>query len=201
MKIRTDFVTNSSSSSFILEIEFKLTNGEEIYFKGEGATPETGTIDYFDEEAVIIVSPRQLGLAKNIDELINLLQKGVLSGEIYEIEEGNLKDAQRIFEKSDPREEYDFEEEETVMIDAYNFIKEIQNKVKNMNEIETITVTGNEENYYTWNRKYTYNLKTKEYILEEEGEDPQERQDSAGGTLIFKDAKLAKLIKIDEEDY
>ena len=35
-----------------------------------------------------------------------------------------------------------------------------------MNEIETITVTGNEENYYTWNRKYTYNLKTKEYIFD-----------------------------------
>ena len=48
MKIRTDFVTNSSSSSFVLEIFISLENDSGILFHGNGGTPECGREDYFD---------------------------------------------------------------------------------------------------------------------------------------------------------
>lgn len=198
MKIRTDFVTNSSSSSFTLEIGFKLINGEEIIFKGEGATGETGPTDYFDEEAIMTVSPRQLGLAKNLEELIKLLQEGVLSGDRFDIKYGNFKNAKKIFEKSEPREGFAPETYDEITVDAYDFIKDIKSKVNTIEDIESITVTGDEENYYTWTRIFKYDLKNKKYTLEEFGEDPVEREDSAGGDLIFEDQDLAE--RIEEEE-
>lgn len=35
MKIRTDFVTNSSSSSFVLTLKFELANGEILAWEGQ----------------------------------------------------------------------------------------------------------------------------------------------------------------------
>ena len=72
MKIRTDFVTNSSSSSFVLEIIFTLTNDQEISLYGENG--DDGDADFY--EAFIRVSPKQLGTAKNIEELVKLLKNG-----------------------------------------------------------------------------------------------------------------------------
>ena len=81
MKFRTDFVTNSSSSSFVVKILFELNNGKKVSFSGEGYTDETGVIDYFSQNAIITVSPRQLGMAKDLEELIQLLANGVLDAD------------------------------------------------------------------------------------------------------------------------
>ena len=151
MKIRTDYVTNSSSSNFTLEICFELNNGKTIAFKGDGGTGENGGTEFFDYDAVSTVSPRQLGMAKDVEELILLLINGV-------IDEDEWEDVHyKIFENPDSS--------------AYKFIKRIKKRIKSIEDIKRITITGNEINigreYY---RCYTYDLKSREYYGVQKGQ-------------------------------
>ena len=188
MKIRSDFVTNSSSSSFTLIIDVKLKNGNHISFVGDGAS-DGERKNYFNGNAIVNVSPKELGTAKTIDEMIMLLTEGVV--------DDNYGDEVKIFEASNPYEgvdwddvdwdEYDGSSDslETKIFDAYDFINEIRNKIKSMDEIKSINITGDEENYYTYNRSYTYDLETKKYFGTQYGDEPEEREGEMGGDLIF----------------
>lgn len=171
MKIRTDFVTNSSSSSFTLEIGFKLVNGKTVSFCAHGGDDEAGVIDYFYSDAVVTVSPKELGTANSVEEMIKLLTDGVV--------DDDWDEGIKIFEKSNPIEN---EYEETH--DAYDFITEIRSEIKRMDDIETITISGNEENYESYYRSYTYNRKTGQYTGVVEGEE-FEKDGSSGGDLRF----------------
>ncbi|MBQ6936490.1 MAG: leucine-rich repeat domain-containing protein [Clostridia bacterium] len=153
-------------------IKFDLVNGKSVEFYAQGGSGETGRIDYFDAEAIVNVSPKQLGNAKNVDELIHLLEEGVVDGE----------DEIKIFDESRPVES----EVGAGVFDAYDFVIEIREKIKSMEDIESITITGNEENYESYKRSYTYNLKTKEYTGTEEGY-VLEVNGSNGGDLCFDD--------------
>ena len=155
MKIRTDFVTNSSSSSFVFEIEFELKNGEKIDFCAEGACGEIGSTEYFDAEAFVRVSPKALGSASSVAQLINILTNGVL-------DDGERK----IFEKRElSKWEQEFLDDGGKLAnDATWFIEEIREKIKSMDDIRTIVVEGTEElGELCYRKTYKYNRDSGEY--------------------------------------
>ena len=118
MKIRTDFVTNSSSSSFTLMIEFELIDAEKVCFLAHGGSGETGRVDYFADDAMVTVSPKQLGDAESVNELIKLLENGVKDG--WDDDEIKIFEHSRPVKSAIPGKKYD----------AYDFILEIQKKIK-----------------------------------------------------------------------
>ena len=194
MKIRTDFVTNSSSSSFMLMIKFDLVNGESVVFDAMGGSPESGRINYFENDAVVSVSPKELGCAKDSDALIQLLEDGVLDSCDW------LEEDTKIFDQSHPElaMAFDFdsgEELEPVTIDAYDFILEIREKIKTMDDIKSITISGEEENYESYHRTYTYDRTTGAYTGVEEGY-YLEVDGAHGGDLQFDDLDTCEIEEI-----
>jgi hypothetical protein len=192
MKFRQDFVTNSSSSSFIVSICINLKDGNEIRFDANGGTPECGRIDYFEGDAIVNLSPKQMATAESVEKMIEILAEGVIDGDEYMCYDDENCQCVKIFEKSRPvdvftyGEDFDYDNPKTTTIDAYDFVKEIKENIKSMDDISSIEICGSEENYMCYRQTYTYDKENGEYSGFVEGCE-FEKDGASGGTISIPD--------------
>lgn len=201
MKFRSDFVTNSSSSSFIVSINLGLKDGTSVSFYGNGGTPETGRIDYFEDEAIIRVSPKQLGQSKTVAELIEKLTNGILDGCEWSDEEPRKIFAEdKAYQAPVYDEDFDFDEEKLADFNAYDFIREILQRVHTMDDIAKISIHGEEENYMIYSQSFTYDMATGEYVGTIDGCE-FEKDGSSGGCVDMPDLDECNVTYINQEGH
>ena len=188
MKIRTDFVTNSSSSCFFVSITFNLKDEKVIEWSKMGGDGET-TSEI--GEIYISVSPKQLGTAKTIKKMIEMLKKGVSNnwdgeGKIFDKEDPNILEYKKEMEEDDWEDA--LSEYSGALENGYEFISSLE-KINSMDEIESITITGEEDGRYdSYYRSVTYDRTTGKVTVEVEGEE-FEKNGGSGGDLCFSDVK------------
>lgn len=179
MKYRSDFVANSSSSSFVIGIDIGLKNGDTISFEDVSYCGEEPTGGYFEADISIYVSPKELGLAKSVDEMIRLLTEGIV--------DDISDDGANVFEKPLPAGWDD------------DFIQNIRDKVQSMDDILYITITGEEHNYVEYVRSYTYNLETGVYSGDVDGE-PIECDGGNGGDFFLEDLDECEIVYHNDDE-
>ncbi len=170
MKIRTDFVTNSSSSSFTLLISIELKEGGLIDFTG--VSDCEGEYEYYQLTA--LKSPKQLCACKNVDELVEMLKNSVVNNGVYG--EGFPEDGfsgSRCYGRA--------------LSDESDFICEIKERIGSMDDIQQIFIQGQEEGWGGdyWYRTFTFDNETKEYTLCEDG--CEFEGEGRGGFIEFTD--------------
>ena len=156
MKIRTDFVTNSSSSSFTLIINITMKDGNVFSWNGVASSGE-GDDDYY--ELYASKSPKELASVKSIYELIKMLDESLTDG--------------------CPGDEY------CKSLGIGKGFKDDGLETYNMDDLSTIEITGNEKNYICYNRTFIYDVKKNKYTSKIEGCD-FEKNGVSGGNLLFK---------------
>lgn len=166
MKIRTDFVTNSSSSSFTLTIRISLTDRNYVSFSGTAYPDEPEYGEFFKGSAYVHTSPKQLGAAESVDELISLLQGGVIDDLFYK--------------------------KRKIFTNRSRFVKDIRQEISSIDKVEKITIRASRESGSAEQiMNYTFNRKTNEYTGKIKGRDFY-TDGERGGELLFSDISSAK---------
>lgn len=194
MKIRTDFVTNSSSSSFVVSLRIELRNGRALTFQGSGSCGEGSNSDFYDLK--VSVSPKQLARAGSVDELIALLKNGVKDDECKILDENDTERNQMISRwtasgYTDGIQTYD---------QALSFSQSLA-LIPKMEDIRSISISGDEQGRYNrYYRKFTYDCDTGSYTQSSRGM-PFEKNGGSGGNLVFSDAHEAAIFQFDTLDF
>lgn len=157
MKLRTGFVTNSSSSCFGVLLKLELDNNE--------------TLQCYEDGLTATVSPRQLGMARDVEELIGLLETGMV------LRYGSVE---RFVFGRDQNDQ------------TAKFLADLREKVTDMNRIVWITVKADQYRY-GYECALTYDRTTgayEGYQIEERSEGYEEEI----GELLLEDLSLCKML-------
>ena len=166
---------------FVVKIEIALKSGEKISFSGSGC--QEATVNFFYEWPCVCVSPKQLGKAKDVDELIGLLMNNVWD------------DDRLIFAES-------LEINSDVVCDsydAYRFIELIKENIHSMDDIKEIVMELREYTELHFYREYRYDRINDKYTGIKKGL-PEVAEEYCGyfidqSIFIFKDFVDCKIIK------
>lgn len=159
MKIRNDFVTNSSSSSFTVTIAIELKNGENLslYMNGDEESGDYRSVSVNDNK----LKANKFGKSKDIDSLIKLINE-CIDYEGFDEEDGYFYNYNK---SGTPISENSLEE------DFFNALK-----LKRMEDIKKISISqykfyhGGDE----WSHNQSYDCETGKFDYEDYEEPPED---------------------------